>query len=160
MFDPDRPCHYLAPGYHPSAGVAQAVTDPATLATVGRIAETTAEELAQVLAAVNAAKAGWRRLDAKTRAAHLHRLAARIEATDMTRCATLMSREMGKPYPEAIGELANCAPVFRYYAEMARDEAGKIAGSTQAGSFQYARYEPLGVSVHIMPFNFPVLLMC
>ena len=38
--------------------------------------------------------------------------------------------------------------------------AGKVAGTTQAGSFQYARYEPLGVSVHIMPFNFPILLMC
>ena len=52
------------------------------------------------------------------------------------------------------------AGVFRYYAEMARDEAGKIAGTTQAGSFQYARYEPYGVSVHIMPYNFPILLMC
>jgi acyl-CoA reductase-like NAD-dependent aldehyde dehydrogenase len=78
----------------------------------------------------------------------------------MTGCAITMSREMGKPYPEAIGEIANCAPIFRYYAEMARDEAGKVAGTTQAGSFQYARYEPLGVSVHIMPFNFPILLMC
>ncbi|HTI01642.1 MAG TPA: aldehyde dehydrogenase family protein, partial [Acidisoma sp.] len=36
----------------------------------------------------------------------------------------------------------------------------KVAGATQAGSFQYARYEPLGLSVHIMPFNFPILLMC
>jgi acyl-CoA reductase-like NAD-dependent aldehyde dehydrogenase len=71
-----------------------------------------------------------------------------------------MTREMGKPWPEAMGELSNCASVFRYYAEMARDEAGKVAGSTQAGSFQYARYEALGVSLHIMPFNFPVLLMC
>ncbi len=43
---------------------------------------------------------------------------------------------------------------------MARDEAGKIAGTTQTGSFQYARYEPLGVSAHIVPFNFPILLMC
>jgi len=43
---------------------------------------------------------------------------------------------------------------------MARDEAGKVAGTTQAGSFQYSRYEPYGVSVHIMPFNFPILLMC
>jgi acyl-CoA reductase-like NAD-dependent aldehyde dehydrogenase len=43
---------------------------------------------------------------------------------------------------------------------MARDEAGMIAGTTQAGSFQYARYEPYGVSVHIMPYNFPILLMC
>ncbi|TIP92956.1 MAG: aldehyde dehydrogenase family protein, partial [Mesorhizobium sp.] len=72
----------------------------------------------------------------------------------------LMVREMGKPYPEAIGEIANCAPIFRYYAEMARDDAGKVAGTTQAGSFQYARYEPYGTSVHIMPYNFPILLMC
>jgi acyl-CoA reductase-like NAD-dependent aldehyde dehydrogenase len=99
-------------------------------------------------------------VDAKTRAQHLHWLANRIEAEEFTQCAILMSREMGKPYPEAIGELANCAPVFRYFAEMARDDAGKVAGTTQAGSFQYARYEPLGVSVHIMPFNFPILLMC
>ena len=160
MFDTAKPCHFLTPDYLPSGGPSLPVTDPATLAPVGSYAATTATELDHVLTAVNAAQAGWRKLDAKTRAQHLHRLANRIEAEDFTQCAILMSREMGKPYPEAIGELANCAPVFRYYAEMARDEAGKVAGSTQAGSFQHARYEPLGVSAHIMPFNFPILLMC
>jgi len=154
------PRHYLAPGYRPSQGVPHTAIDPATLTEVGTWAETTVAELDHVLATVNLAQRDWARLDARTRAAQLHRLAARIEAADFTDCAILMSREMGKPYPEAIGELANCAPVFRYYAEMARDEAGKVAGSTQAGSFQYARYEALGVSAHIMPFNFPILLMC
>ena len=160
MFSPATPCHFLTPDYRASGGTPLPVIDPATLAQVGQYAQTTNAELAQVLTAVNAAQSGWKQLDAKTRAQHLHRLANRIEAEDFTQCAILMSREMGKPYPEAIGELANCAPVFRYYAEMARDEAGKVAGTTQAGSFQYARYEPLGVSVHIMPFNFPILLMC
>jgi acyl-CoA reductase-like NAD-dependent aldehyde dehydrogenase len=160
MFDPQIPCHYLVPAYRPSAGPPRTTCDPATLDPVGRWAETTPAEVAAALAALGAAQAAWKRLDAKTRAAHLHRLANRIEATDLSACAILMSREMGKPYPEAVGELANCASIFRYYAEMARDEAGKIAGATQAGSFQYVRYEPLGVSVHIMPFNFPVLLMC
>lgn len=152
--------YYLTPGYRPSRGTAHVVTDPATLADVGRRAEVTEAELAEVLARVNAAQKLWKRTDAKTRAQVLHRLASRIEAADFTDCAILMSREMGKPYPEAIGEIANVAPIFRYYAEMARDEAGKLAGTTQIGSTQYARYEPLGVSVHIMPFNFPVLLMC
>ncbi len=160
MFSPARPSYFLTPQHHASGGTPLVVTDPATLGQVGHYAHTTASELAKVLGAVNSAQAGWKRLDAKTRAQHLHRLANRIEAEDFTQCAILMSREMGKPYPEAIGELANCAPVFRYYAEMARDEAGKVAGTTQAGSFQYARYEALGVSVHIMPFNFPILLMC
>ena len=138
----------------------QAVIDPATLETVGFIAETGTEECAAALVAARAAQRGWAKLDAKSRATILHRVANRIEAANLRDCAVLMSREMGKPYPDAIGELANCAGVFRYFAEMARDEAGKVAGSTQAGSFQFARYEALGLSVHIMPFNFPILLMC
>ena len=155
-----QPRLWLCPDALPATGAAHPVLDPATLDRVGQRAEATTQEIARVLDAVNAAQAGWARLDAKTRAQHLHRLARRIEETDLTGCAWLMSREMGKPYPDAVGELANCASVFRYYAEMARDEAGKIAGTTQAGSFQYARYEPCGVSVHILPFNFPILLMC
>lgn len=160
MPDAMSPKFYLAPEFHKSQGNEKPVVDPATLQQVGARAEVTEAELGQVLDRVNNAQKGWARLDAKTRAQYLHRLASRIEATDMTDCAILMSREMGKPYPEAIGEVANCAPVFRYFAEMARDEAGKIAGTTQAGSLQYARYEPYGVSAHIMPFNFPILLMC
>lgn len=160
MFNPAVPSHFLTPDYHASGGVPLPVIDPATLGQVGLYAPTTATELSAVLTAVNAAQAGWKAMDAKSRAQHLHRLANRIEAEDFTQCAILMSREMGKPYPEAIGELANCAPVFRYFAEMARDDAGKVAGTTQAGSFQHMRYEALGVSVHIMPFNFPILLMC
>jgi acyl-CoA reductase-like NAD-dependent aldehyde dehydrogenase len=155
-----NPAHYINPERISSAGTPRPVIDPATLETVGQIADATEGELAAVLARLTIAQRRWAALDAKTRAKHLHALANRIEAADMTACAITMTREMGKPYPEAIGEIANCAPIFRYYAEMARDEAGKVAGTTQAGSFQYARYEPVGVSVHIMPFNFPILLMC
>ena len=154
------PFHFITPHRIASTGPARPVIDPATLDTVGHFADTTPEELAQILKRLNAAQKGWARVDARSRARHLHDLATRIETADLTQCAITMSREMGKPYPEAIGELANCATVFRYYAEMARDEAGKIAGTTQTGSFQYARYEPLGVSAHIMPYNFPILLMC
>lgn len=159
-FDPAKPSYFLHPDYPAAAGRRTEVADPATLETVGAVGEPDATQLAAVLDAVNAAQRGWKALDAKSRAKLLHQVANTIEQADLSLCAELMSREMGKPYPDAIGELANCASIFRYYAEMARDEAGKVAGSTQAGSFQYARYEPLGVSVHIMPFNFPVLLMC
>lgn len=159
-FSPDRPALFVNPAYAPMRGAARAVVDPATLETVGAIAAAEPVEIDAVLEAASKAQAAWKRLDAKTRARHLHAVANAIDAADFTGCAELMVREMGKPYPEAIGEIANCAPVFRYYAEMARDEAGKVAGTTQAGSFQYARYEPYGVSVHIMPYNFPILLMC
>jgi len=160
MSNDSLPCYYLTPGFHASEGTPHDVIDPATLEVVSQRADVTTDEIETVLTAVNAAQKNWAQTDAKSCAATLHKLANAIEAHDMTACAILMSREMGKPYPEAIGEVANCAPIFRYYAEMARDEAGKVAGTTQMGSLQFARYEPLGVSVHIMPFNFPILLMC
>jgi len=159
-FSPQTPVYYSHPHYRASAGARHDVLNPATLEREGVIADTTMAEMDEVLAAATLAQKSWKRLDAKSRATILHRIANRIEATDMRICAELMTREMGKPYPEAIGEVANCAGAFRYFAEMARDDAGKIAGTTQTGSFQYARYEPLGISVHIMPFNFPILLMC
>jgi len=158
--DATSPRYFLSPGYRQSAGPVTPVIDPATLEEVGARVSVTDAEIGEVLERVNRAQKAWARLDSKSRAQALHRLAHRIEAADMTECAILMSREMGKPYPEAIGEVANCASIFRYYAEMARDDAGKIAGSTQAGSLQYACYAPYGVSVHIVPFNFPILLMC
>jgi acyl-CoA reductase-like NAD-dependent aldehyde dehydrogenase len=159
-FAPDRPAFFINPSYLMMGGTPRPVIDPATLETVGAITAATDAEIDAALTAAAKAQQTWKALDAKTRAKCLHGVANAIESADLMRCAELMVREMGKPYPEAIGEIANCAPVFRYYAEMARDEAGKIAGTTQAGSFQYARYEPYGVSVHIMPYNFPILLMC
>ncbi len=159
-FDISRPTYFADGSYKDSRGRLIDVIDPARLEKVGVITEVTEAELSDTLDAATAAQRKWKALDAKTRATILHKIANRIEATDMRRCAEIMSREMGKPYPEAIGEVANCAGAFRYFAEMARDDAGKIAGTTQAGSFQFARYEPLGLSVHIMPFNFPILLMC
>ena len=159
-FSPDTPAFFINPSYLMMSGTPRPVIDPATLETAGAIAAATEAEIDAALTAAAKAQKAWNALDAKTRAKYLHGVANAIEAADFTGCAELMVREMGKPYPEAIGEIANCAPIFRYYAEMARDEAGKIAGTTQAGSFQYARHEPYGVSVHIMPYNFPILLMC
>lgn len=157
-FDPSSPHLFIDHDYLPASGPARAVQNPATLETVGWIARADEHDCQRAVQRVSAAQRDWARLDSKTRASLLHQLAQRIESSDPGPVAELMTLEMGKPYPEALGELANVASVFRYYAELARDEAGKVAGSTQQGSFQYARYEPYGVSVHIMPYNYPILL--
>ena len=159
-FSSDRPCLFVNPDYRPMSGAVAPGDRPGDLEVPARSPPRPKRKSTRRSTAAANAQKPWKALDAKSRAKHLHGVANAIEAADFTRCAELMVREMGKPYPEAIGEIANCAPIFRYYAEMARDEAGKIAGTTQAGSFQYARYEPYGVSVHIMPYNFPILLMC
>lgn len=158
-FDPYAAQVFRANRYVTPGGRTQPVINPSTLAEEGRIAVANAALAAEVAVEARAAQRDWARLDAKSRAALLHRIADSIEQTPFTEVARLMTLEMGKPYPEAVGELANVAPVFRYFAEMARDEAGRIAGATEPGSFQFVRYEPYGVSVHIEPFNFPILLM-
>jgi len=160
-FDPFAAQLFRDNGWHPAASPArQRRLDPATLEPVGEIAWVEAAELDDILQGARRAQRSWAALDAKTRAGLLHRVADAIESAGHTEIGRLMSQEMGKPLAEAVGELANAAPIFRYYAELARDEAGKVAGTTQAGSLQFYRAEPLGVSAHIMPFNFPILLMC
>jgi acyl-CoA reductase-like NAD-dependent aldehyde dehydrogenase len=158
-FDPAEAVLFVDNRFVPASGTSAAVINPSTLLAVGRRAESDAADLDRVLAAAEAARPGWAGLDAKSRARHLHALAGRIEAADPEPVARLMVEEMGKPYAEAVGEIANVAPAFRYFAEMARDEGGRIAGTTEAGSFQFVTYHPYGISVHILPFNFPILLM-
>ncbi|WP_095144143.1 aldehyde dehydrogenase [Pseudomonas sp. Irchel s3b6] len=162
-FQTETPLCFITPDFlTPLSQRLREILDPATLQPVGQIALCDEADVQAAVEAANAAQQAWRKVDAKSRAARLHQLANTLEqSTARNReVARLMTLEMGKPFPEAMGELANCAPIFRYYAEMARDDAGKVAGTTQIGSFQHVRYEPLGVSVHIMPFNFPILLMC
>ncbi len=144
----------------PAGAKQQEVINPSTLEVVGRLAVTPAAVLVETAAAAARAQKNWAATAPKARATLLHRLADSIETSRFEEVARLMTLEMGKPYPEAIGELQNVAPIFRYYAEMARDEAGHIAGTTQAGSFQFARYEPYGVSLHIVPYNFPIIILC
>lgn len=135
------------------------VINPATEQIEGRVADCGETEVATVAEAAAEAQTEWARLDEKTRAGYLHDVANSIEASDFEAVATAMTREHGKPYPESEGELANVAPVFRYYAEMARDSGGSLPGSTEPESFQFARHFPYGVSVHIVPSNFPIMLM-
>jgi acyl-CoA reductase-like NAD-dependent aldehyde dehydrogenase len=159
QFDPFSAQMFVANNYAPSQGNARNIINPSTLEPCGRMADATSAEMDRALACAEAARPAWARLDAKSRAQFLHALAQSIESVDKHDVARLLTQEVGKPYPEAVGELANVASVFRYYAEIARDDAGKIAGPIQTSSFQYTRYFPYGVSVHIVPYNFPILLM-
>ena len=72
--------------------------------------------------------------------------------------ALTLTREMGKPYRESNWEGGASASAFRYYAELARHDQGRIAGPAIVGQMHMTLKEPLGVIVSIVPFNFPVLL--
>jgi succinate-semialdehyde dehydrogenase / glutarate-semialdehyde dehydrogenase len=66
----------------------------------------------------------------------------------------LMTTEMGKTLKSAVAEAAKCAWVCRYYAENAeRFLADEIVETPAKKSF--IRYQPLGVVLAVMPWNFP-----
>jgi succinate-semialdehyde dehydrogenase/glutarate-semialdehyde dehydrogenase len=65
-----------------------------------------------------------------------------------------MTHEMGKPIGAAVGEAEKCAWVCRYYAEHAEGFLAPETRETDAGE-SYVRYDPLGVVLAVMPWNFP-----
>ncbi|KXU37315.1 aldehyde dehydrogenase [Ventosimonas gracilis] len=135
------------------------VIDPATEDRIGEIADTPETEIEQVITLANLAQKTWHAKDSRSRATLLHEIAARIRR-DKTLYAWFITREEGKPFKESVDEVSWCATALDYYAEIARHEAGKIAGSTVPGQFHFMVKEPLGTVVIILPFNFPLVLLC
>lgn len=82
------------------------------------------------------------------------RMGANILETDAEKFAKLMTLEMGKPLKSAIAEAKKCAVVCRYYAENAAKFLADVPAESDA-SHSYVRYEPLGVILAVMPWNFP-----
>jgi succinate-semialdehyde dehydrogenase/glutarate-semialdehyde dehydrogenase len=68
--------------------------------------------------------------------------------------AKLITLEMGKTLKSAISEVEKCALVCRYYAENARNFLADVTVKTDA-SQSFVRYQPLGVILAVMPWNFP-----
>jgi succinate-semialdehyde dehydrogenase/glutarate-semialdehyde dehydrogenase len=66
----------------------------------------------------------------------------------------LMTLEMGKTLKSAIAEVEKCAWVCRFYAENASRFLADVPSQTDA-SRSFVRYQPLGVVLAVMPWNFP-----
>jgi len=95
----------------------------------------------------------FRKLPFTDRARMMSKAADILEA-DKESLGRLMTAEMGKTLASAIAEAAKCATACRYYAENAeRFLADEIVETTASRS--YIRYQPLGVILAVMPWNFP-----
>lgn len=68
--------------------------------------------------------------------------------------AELITLEMGKPIKQAIAEIEKCAWVCEYYAENTEKHLANETIQTDALK-SYISYEPLGVILAIMPWNYP-----
>ncbi|MGB5714322.1 MAG: NAD-dependent succinate-semialdehyde dehydrogenase [Waterburya sp.] len=80
--------------------------------------------------------------------------AANILEKDKLKFGQIMTTEMGKPLQSAIAEAEKCAKVCRFYAEKAPEFLADVLIDSDA-SKSYVAYQPLGVILAVMPWNFP-----
>src|SRR3984885_5799651 len=95
----------------------------------------------------------FRKLAFAERAAMMNKAAGILER-DKEELARLMTTEMGKTFRSAVDEAAKCGWACRYYAENAESYLADEDVATNALR-SYVKYQPMGVVLAIMPWNFP-----
>jgi succinate-semialdehyde dehydrogenase/glutarate-semialdehyde dehydrogenase len=127
--------------------------DPATGRELATFPEADASAVETAVGRAWSARLAWRDAGIGMRAALMHSVAGVLRA-DKSRFAALLTTEMGKPIVEAEAEIEKCAWTANWFAENAeRLLADEPLESTAAES--YVRFQPLGVILAVMPWNFP-----
>jgi succinate-semialdehyde dehydrogenase/glutarate-semialdehyde dehydrogenase len=130
-----------------------ASVNPATGERLREFAALSDRELDERLGRAAAAFREWRLTPIRERAAIVRRAADILDA-EGARFGKLMTLEMGKLFGAAQEEAAKCALTCRYYADngerLLTPEPVPIEGERS-----YVAYQPLGVVLAVMPWNFP-----
>ena len=127
--------------------------NPATGEVVEKFDPTAPAELDRIAAAAHVAFMEWRGTPFAERSARM-REAARVLRVRKAEFARTMTVEMGKPITQGEAEVDKCAWNCEYYAEHASAMLAVDPRETDALR-SYVRYDPLGVVLAIMPWNFP-----
>ncbi|HEX5767865.1 MAG TPA: bifunctional proline dehydrogenase/L-glutamate gamma-semialdehyde dehydrogenase PutA, partial [Burkholderiales bacterium] len=122
------------------------------------VEETSPQELEFTVSRAAAAFRSWSQAPALERAALLDNAAARLEER-MRELVSLIVREGGRTYNDAVSEVREAADFCRYYALQARQKFDKaIVLSGPAGERNELRLHGRGVFACISPWNFPLAI--
>ncbi|MEL6235141.1 MAG: NAD-dependent succinate-semialdehyde dehydrogenase [Pseudomonadota bacterium] len=130
------------------------VVNPSTGAVIAQMADCGAAETRRAIDAAYDALTGWRAMLASERAAILmkwHDLML-AHADDL---AAILCAEMGKPFPEARGEILYGASFLQWFAEEGKRIYGDTIPAHKPGARLIVTKEPVGVVGSITPWNFP-----
>ena len=128
--------------------------NPATGATIQSYPELTPEQVSAAIWEAHARWCEWRGTSFAERSS-LMRKAGQILRKRKEELAELMALEMGKPLPQGIAEAEKCAAGCEHYAENSEKYLAPEAIPTEARKSMVV-FEPLGVILAIMPWNFPL----
>jgi betaine-aldehyde dehydrogenase len=140
-----------------SAGCAP-VINPFDASVVQEVDQAGPDEVDRAVAAARAAfdTGPWRATSAADRGALLRRIADLLmrDKEDIAHTETL---DTGKTLVESRIDVDDVAAVFRYYADLADKDAGRLVDTGQANVVSRIVHEPVGVCVLITPWNYPLL---
>jgi 1-pyrroline dehydrogenase len=132
--------------------------DPSTGSSVAEVQVGTREDADRaVAAALKAYDEVWFDTPPKDRSAMMLKLADAMEA-DADELARLESEDVGKPISVAAADIPFIVDNLRFFAGAARVQEGKSTGEYEKGFTSMIRREPLGVTVGICPWNYPMMM--
>ena len=141
-------------------GATSPVIDPSDGTVVAEVDVATDGQVQDAIAAARRAfdTTDWPRSPTGERAALLDRVAGLIDR-DLDEMARLETLNTGKAMRESRWDMSDVARVFRYYADLADKEAGRLVDASDPKVFSRIVYEPVGVCGLIGPWNYPLLQM-
>jgi aminobutyraldehyde dehydrogenase len=132
--------------------------NPATGEAVARVQVGTREDAdGAVRAAAKAYDEVWFDTPPKERSAMMLKLADAMEA-DAEELARLEAEDVGKPIEVSRADIPFIIDNLRFFAGAARVQEGKSTGEYEKGFTSMIRREPLGVTVGICPWNYPLMM--
>jgi len=133
--------------------MAIATINPATGQLVKAFEPLTDSQIEAKLQLAAATFPAFRKLTFAERAVMMNKAASILES-DKEDLGRLMTLEMGKTFRSAVDEAVKCAWACRYYADNAEAFLADEEVATNAKR-SYVKYQPMGVILAIMPWNFP-----
>lgn len=115
------------------------------------------DTVASAVAAARTAQPAWASTTSVGRGAVLAR-AAEILSTRRAEIARDLTREEGKTFAEASGEVSRAAGILRFFGGEGSRMPGQTMPSAVADTFVYTKGEALGVVGLITPWNFPIAI--
>ena len=130
--------------------------NPSTGEVVGEVPITPISEIGKIISNAKAALPNWRNLGVKERAETL-RPFSKVLLDNLDELAPLLTKEMGKPLPEARGEIESCAnQLGETLDELVDALDAEVLDDGKVTSTIY--HDPFGVCAAITPWNFPLAM--
>ncbi|MDR2567118.1 MAG: CoA-acylating methylmalonate-semialdehyde dehydrogenase [Bifidobacteriaceae bacterium] len=134
-----------------------AVRNPATGQAIAQVAEASPGQVDHAVQAADQAFQSWSQVPLGRRTAILFKLRELlVEATD--ELADVITREQGKVRSDAKGEVARGLEVVDFACGIPQLLKGEYSPQVATGVDVTSWREPLGVTVGITPFNFPIMV--